>query len=43
MERVFELSRKVGSEAHNYKGFLRFQGVVWRDFVWRDLHQKTGY
>lgn len=25
VERVFELSRKVGSEAHNYKGFLRFQ------------------
>ena len=24
-ERVFELSRKVGSEAHNYKGFLRFR------------------
>ena len=25
VERVFELSRKVGSEAHNYKGFLRFR------------------
>lgn len=25
VERVFELSRKVGSEAHTYKGFLRFR------------------
>ena len=25
VERVFELSRKVESEAHNYKGFLRFR------------------
>ena len=24
VERVFELSRKVGSEAHNYKGFLNW-------------------
>ena len=43
VERVFELSRKVGSEAHNYKGFFEISGVVWRDFVWRDCTKKTGY
>lgn len=28
VERVFELSRNVGGEAHSYKGFLRFRELV---------------
>lgn len=28
VERVFELSRSVGGEAHSYKGFLRFRELV---------------
>lgn len=28
VEKVFELSRSVGSEAHNYKGFLRFRELT---------------
>ena len=36
VERVFELSRKVGSEAHNYKGFLRFRELSGGIYVWRN-------